>query len=166
MNTFQTIITQCTLRDGVTAIGFKQYVGNSTIGRIPSLSPGDVLINIESKTVSYVGLNNRLVPWTSLDNSKATRHPLTSQPHILVPLQLRYSWLPLDGYLHWNHQALLSNPMDNLNVYIDRMKLAAISSLEKNLSTILDDNVNSNQNIDYGTMIYLLYLKQFSQYFI
>ena len=89
-----------------------------------------------------------------------------SQPHILVPLQLQYSWLPLDGYLHWNHQALLSNPMDNLNVYIDHMKLAAIYSLEKGVFTILDGNVNSNQNINYGTMIYLLYPKQFSQYFI
>ena len=166
MNTFQTIVTQCTLRDSVTAIRFKQYVGNSTIGQIPSLSPGDVLINIESKTVSYVGLNNRLVPWTSLDSSKATHHPLTSQPHILVPLQLRYSWLPLEGYLHWNRQALLSNPMDDLSIYIDRMKLAAISSLEKGVSTILDGNMNSNQNIYYGIMVYLLYPRQFSQYFI
>jgi hypothetical protein len=70
------------------AIGFQQYMGNSTIGQIPSLSPGDVLINIKSKTISYVGLNNRLIPWTLLDNSKTMCHPLMSQPHILVPLQL------------------------------------------------------------------------------
>ena len=56
--------------------------------------------------------------------------------------------------------------MDDLNVYIDCIKLAAISSLEKGVLTILDGKVNSNPNINYGTMIYLLYLKQFAQYFI
>ena len=56
--------------------------------------------------------------------------------------------------------------MDDLNIYIDCMKLVVISSLEKGVSTIIDGNVNANQNIYYGTIIYPLYLKQFSQYFI
>ena len=131
MNAFQTIVTQCTVCDSVKKIGFKQYVGNSTIGKIPSLSPGDVLINIKSKTLSYVDFNNRLVPWTLLDTSNIMCHPFMSHLYILVQLQLQYSWLPLDGYTHWHHEPLLSNMTEDLNIYINHMKLAVISSLGK-----------------------------------
>ena len=163
MNNFQTIVTQCNIHGIVNKIGFKQYVGNSTIAQIPSLSPGDILINIESKTVSYIDTNIRPVPWTSLHNSQATRHPSTSQPHILVPLQLHFSWLPLDGYAHWNRQALLSNPNDDLNIYIERMKMAAISSLEKGQSMVLNVDTDSNQALSSGNVVHLLYMRHTSQ---
>jgi hypothetical protein len=164
MDSFKTIVTQCIVHDNADKIDFNQYVGNSTITHISSLLPGDILIDIESKTVSYIGINNKQMPWTSLGNSLVTRHPLTIKEHILVPIQLRYSWLPLDGYAHWSRQALLSNPKDDLNIFIERMKLAAINSLEKGYSTVLDSNANSTHDISCGNTIYLLHLKLTSQY--
>ena len=101
---------------------FTQYVGPSSISTSQSLSPGDVLIDVESNTVCYIGINGQKIPWTSVAESVNTRHP-TLQPHyILVPLQRRFSWLSYTGYKQWYRQALNSNPEDDLIVYIDRIK--------------------------------------------
>lgn len=91
------VITTHQIYQARPGIVFKQYVGNAAIAQHPDLKPGDVLVDIESKTVSYIGEDNVHLPWTGVTTAKETRHP-TIQPHyILVPLQRRFSWLSHTG---------------------------------------------------------------------
>ena len=41
---------------------FTQYVGPSSISTSQSLSPGGVLIDVESNTICYIGINGQKIP--------------------------------------------------------------------------------------------------------
>ena len=100
---------------------FKQFIGHSSTLDLSILQPGDVVINIYLKTVSYVDGHKSLVPWTNVMASMDTRHPAINEHYILVPLQQRFSWLHSTGFDHYCRQALDSNPTDSITVYVDRM---------------------------------------------
>lgn len=86
-------------------VSFKQYIGNASIADQDGLRPGDVLIDVESMTVSYIGHDGMQVQWTSIANADSSRHPTIGPHYILVPLQLREVQLALCYRLHAFSQA-------------------------------------------------------------
>jgi hypothetical protein len=100
---------------------FKQFIGHSSTLDLSILQPGDVVVNIDLKTVSYVDGHKGLVPWANVMASMDTRHPAINEHYILVPLQQRFSWLRYTGFDHYCRQALDSNPTDSITVYVDRI---------------------------------------------
>ena len=115
---YPTIITKHPIYEAGNGASFTQYIGPSSIATSHSLLPGDVIINIESCTVSYIGENGQCISWTSVVNASQTRHPTLIHHYILVLLQTHFSWLSYNGYQHWDCQAREYNPTDSLNAYI------------------------------------------------
>lgn len=143
------VITTHQIYQARPGIVFKQYVGNAAIAQHPDLKPGDVLVDIESKTVSYIGEDNVHLPWTGVTTAKETRHP-TIQPHyILVLLQRRFSWLSHTGYQHWYHQAIDFNPGDHVELYVEQIKRATVASAY--VGDPMDLDADAEGVTDYGT---------------
>lgn len=92
-----------------------------------SLVPGDVLVDVQSNTVSYIGIKGQRIIWKSVANALESRHPTIKSHFILVPLQRRFAWLPHTGYGQWSRQALDSNPDDSVAIYIDHIKSCIIT---------------------------------------
>ena len=115
--------------------------------------PGDVLINTEENTVSYVGNDGMVILWLSVNAAMGTRHPTLNSHYVLVPLQRRFAWLPHTGYTHWRSQALDSNPEDDLQIYIDRVK-GCSGDIPKNLivgiNPYLGDDIDAEGDTDKG----------------
>ena len=129
---------------------FVQYIGTSSIVNENTLRPGDVFIDIEKYTVSYMGSSNSLVPWTSVMDAQNTRHPLLNQHYILVPLQTRFSWLSISGIAQWQLQATDANPDNVLRVHIDRIR-DAYARYSSNMDIGIGDDIDADGEMDYGT---------------
>ena len=60
---------------------YTQYVGPSSISTSQSLSLGDVLIDVESNTVCYIGINGQKIPWTLVAESEYLTPYATTSLH-------------------------------------------------------------------------------------
>ena len=154
-----TISTYHKIYEANDATYFTQYIGPSSIAINPSLLPGDVLVDIEFNTISYININGQTIPWTSVASTINTRHPTITSHFILVPLQNRFSWLSYTGYEQWRRQALDSNPADSIAVYIDRVKggngdmpLDTVARLDEDM----DLDHDAEGETDKGMYIYII----------
>lgn len=147
-------------------VSFKQYIGNASIADQDGLRPGDVLIDVESMTVSYIGHDGMQVQWTSIANADSSRHPTIGPHYILVPLQLRFSWLSVTGYTHFRKRALDFNPDDKLELYIEQLRRSTshnvgIEEVPPQGDTIKLENLtahNADEDADGITEPGLLYI--------
>ena len=123
---------------------FKQFIGHSSTLNLSILQPGDVVVNIYLKTVSYV---------TNMMVSMDTHHPAINEHYILVPLQQRFSWLHSTGFDHYCCQALDSNPTDSIMVYVDRIGCIPATDLN-----IQNNDFDAEVEADICLLIMLLSL--------
>ena len=69
---------------------FKQFISHSSTLDLSILQPGDVVVNIYLKTVSYVNGHKSLVPWANVNGvhghlspcNKQALHPSTTSAEV------------------------------------------------------------------------------------
>ena len=132
---------------------FKQFISHSSTLNLLILQPGDVVVNIYLKTVSYDNGHKGLVPWTNVMASMDTCHPAINEHYILVPPQQRFCWLHSTGFDHYCCQALDSNPTNSIMVCIYRM--GCISATDLNIQ---NNNLDTEGEADICLLIMLLSL--------
>ena len=129
-------------------VTFKQYVGPATIRESGSLVSGDVLVDVETKSIFYINREGGLVRWMSVVAAMDTRHPSIHRHYILVPLQNRFGWLSATGYAQWCIQALDLNPSDLPAGYIAQIRSAADEYSRHNSGSGMDVDSNIDADVD------------------